>query len=79
MRIGEWQMPRVGAGDVLVSVGATGICAGDMYLYNGVNPYATYPVIGSHRVWLWDAPHVFAALERDPALAHEGVLVGLES
>lgn len=50
MRIGEWETPQPKAGEVRVSVGATGICAGDMYLYRGVNPYATYPVIGGHEI-----------------------------
>lgn len=50
MRVGEWATPRVGAGEVLVEVGATGICAGDMYIYKGINPYAEYPVIGGHEI-----------------------------
>jgi 2-desacetyl-2-hydroxyethyl bacteriochlorophyllide A dehydrogenase len=50
MRVGEWETPRPGPGEVLVSVGAAGICAGDMYLYNGTNPYASYPVIGGHEI-----------------------------
>jgi threonine dehydrogenase-like Zn-dependent dehydrogenase len=37
-------------GEVLVSVAATGICAGDMYIYRGTNPYARYPVIGGHEI-----------------------------
>src|SRR5262245_8909796 len=50
MRVGDWETPRAGAGEVLVSVGATGICAGDMYIYRGTNPYAKYPVIGGHEI-----------------------------
>jgi threonine dehydrogenase-like Zn-dependent dehydrogenase len=50
MRVGDWATPRPGAGEALVSVGATGICAGDMYIYRGDNPYATYPVIGGHEI-----------------------------
>jgi L-gulonate 5-dehydrogenase len=50
MRVGEREMPSVGPGDVLVSVGAAGICVGDMYIYRGVNPYASYPVIGGHEI-----------------------------
>ena len=49
-RVGEWEMPRVGPEEVRVEVGAAGICAGDMYLYLGKNPYANYPVIGGHEV-----------------------------
>jgi L-gulonate 5-dehydrogenase len=50
MRVGEWATPQVGTGEVLVAVGATGICAGDLYLYKGINPYAVYPVIGGHEI-----------------------------
>lgn len=50
LRVGEWATPQPGPGEVAVSVGATGICAGDMYLYKGTNPYASYPVIGGHEI-----------------------------
>jgi L-gulonate 5-dehydrogenase len=50
MRIGESTTPRPRPGEVLVSVSATGICAGDLYIYAGVNPYATYPVIAGHEI-----------------------------
>jgi threonine dehydrogenase-like Zn-dependent dehydrogenase len=50
MRIGEWQTPAAKPGEVVVSVGAVGICAGDMYMYKGVNPYAAYPVVGGHEI-----------------------------
>jgi 2-desacetyl-2-hydroxyethyl bacteriochlorophyllide A dehydrogenase len=50
VRIGEWETPRPGPEEVRIAVGAAGICAGDLYLYLGKNPYATYPVIGGHEV-----------------------------
>jgi threonine dehydrogenase-like Zn-dependent dehydrogenase len=50
VRVGEWETPRPAAGEVLVSVGATGISAGDMYIYLGTNAYAKYPVIGGHEI-----------------------------
>lgn len=50
LRIGELETPRPGPGEVLVSVGAAGICAGDMYIYQGKNPYALYPQIAGHEV-----------------------------
>ena len=50
MRVGEWVTPQLGTSEVLVAVGATGICAGDIYLYKGINPYAVYPVIGGHEI-----------------------------
>jgi L-gulonate 5-dehydrogenase len=50
MHIGEWNAPTPQAGEVVVRVSATGICAGDMYIYKGSNPYAKYPVIGGHEI-----------------------------
>lgn len=50
MHVGEWKQPQPGPGEVLVSVKAAGICAGDMYIFQGRNPYAAYPVIGGHEI-----------------------------
>jgi L-gulonate 5-dehydrogenase len=50
MHVGEWATPEPGPGEVLVSVGATGVCAGDLYIYLGKNPYAQYPIIGGHEI-----------------------------
>jgi L-gulonate 5-dehydrogenase len=50
MEVGSWDTPRPGVGEVLVSVGAAGICAGDMYFYLGKNPYAVYPQICGHEI-----------------------------
>lgn len=50
MHVGEWLTPQFGPNEVLVSVKAAGICAGDMYIYQGKNPYASYPVIGGHEI-----------------------------
>lgn len=36
--------------EVIVRVGAIGICAGDLYIYQGKNPYVVYPVIGGHEI-----------------------------
>ena len=47
---GEWADPVCGPRDVLLRPLATGICAGDLYLYEGKNPYAQYPLIGGHEV-----------------------------
>lgn len=38
------------AGEALVEVRATGLCAGDLYIYLGKNPYATYPRVGGHEI-----------------------------
>lgn len=50
MHVGECQRPVLGPADVLVAVRATGICAGDLYIYQGKNPYAAYPIIGGHEI-----------------------------
>jgi L-gulonate 5-dehydrogenase len=50
MTIGRLPVGKPGAGQVLVKVSAAGICAGDMYIYQGKNPYASYPVVGGHEV-----------------------------
>jgi threonine dehydrogenase-like Zn-dependent dehydrogenase len=50
MTLGEWRTPQPGPGEVLVSVAAAGICAGDMYFYLGKNPYAVYPQVCGHEV-----------------------------
>lgn len=50
MTVGEWDTPQPGPGEILVSPRATGICAGDMYIYQGKNPYAAYPAIGGHEI-----------------------------
>lgn len=50
MAVGAWETPRPGPGEVSVSVGATGVCAGDMYIYLGTNPYTTYPQVGGHEI-----------------------------
>jgi L-gulonate 5-dehydrogenase len=50
MHVGDWKMPTPGPDEVLVSVKAAGICAGDMYIFQGKNPYAKYPIIGGHEI-----------------------------
>ncbi|MGH9846929.1 MAG: zinc-binding alcohol dehydrogenase family protein [Blastocatellia bacterium] len=50
MRVAEWQTPRPAAGEALVSVAACGICAGDLHIYHGRNPYASYPQICGHEI-----------------------------
>jgi 2-desacetyl-2-hydroxyethyl bacteriochlorophyllide A dehydrogenase len=50
LEVGSWEMPRPGPGEALVSVAATGICAGDMYVYTGKNPYVVYPQICGHEI-----------------------------
>ena len=50
IRMTEAQKPRPRAGEVLVQVKAAGLCAGDLYIYTGKNPYVTYPRIGCHEI-----------------------------
>jgi 2-desacetyl-2-hydroxyethyl bacteriochlorophyllide A dehydrogenase len=50
MHVGAWEVPAPKADEVVVRVQATGICAGDMYIYQGRNPYAQYPIIGGHEI-----------------------------
>src|SRR6185436_16430391 len=50
MRVGDWKAPEPGPDEVLVRVRAAGICAGDMYIYQGKNPYADYPRIAGHEI-----------------------------
>jgi L-gulonate 5-dehydrogenase len=42
--------PTPGPGEVLVRPVATGLCAGDLYIYTGKNPYVSYPRIGCHEI-----------------------------
>ena len=50
VRAGAWETPKPGPGEVLVSVQAAGVCAGDLYFYLGKNPYAVYPQICGHEI-----------------------------
>src|SRR5690349_6258830 len=50
MEVGTWETPEPGPGEVRVSVGAIGICTGDMYFYLGRNPYAVYPQVCGHEI-----------------------------
>lgn len=50
MDVADWKTPEPGPGEVLVEVGAAGVCAGDMYFYLGRNPYGRYPQICGHEI-----------------------------
>jgi L-gulonate 5-dehydrogenase len=50
MHIDERETPAPGPGEVQVAVSAAGICAGDMYIYQGKNPYVIYPSVAGHEV-----------------------------
>lgn len=50
MQFVDMEPPVPAEGEVLLRVEAAGICAGDLYIYRGKNPYATYPRIGGHEI-----------------------------
>jgi len=50
MQLGFRQLPQPGPGEVRVSVRVAGICASDMYIYLGTNPYANYPIVAGHEI-----------------------------
>ena len=50
IRVGDWETPKPGPGEVLINTRATGVCAGDLYIYQGKNPYAVYPQVAGHEV-----------------------------
>lgn len=50
IRMADVARPGPGAGEVLVKVKAAGLCAGDLYIYTGKNPYVSYPRIGCHEI-----------------------------
>jgi L-gulonate 5-dehydrogenase len=56
IRMVDAPKPAPGPGEVLVQVSAAGLCAGDLYIYTGKNPYVNYPRIGCHEI----AGHVVA-------------------
>lgn len=39
-----------GPGEVEVRAKAAGLCAGDLYIYLGKNPYVTFPRVGGHEI-----------------------------
>jgi L-gulonate 5-dehydrogenase len=44
------ERPQPGRGEALIRVEATGLCAGDLYIYLGKNPYVSYPRVGGHEI-----------------------------
>jgi L-gulonate 5-dehydrogenase len=50
IRVADVAKPAPGPGEVLVKVKAAGLCAGDLYIYTGKNPYVSYPRIGCHEI-----------------------------
>jgi len=50
IRMADAPRPVPAAGEALVAVKAAGLCAGDLYIYTGKNPYVVYPRIGCHEI-----------------------------
>ncbi len=50
IRLGEAPKPEPKPGEALIAVRAAGLCAGDLYIYTGKNPYVSYPRIGCHEI-----------------------------
>ena len=50
LAIQEREIPVPKVGEALVRVDAAGLCAGDLYIYLGKNPYVSYPRIGGHEI-----------------------------
>ncbi|MBA3325776.1 MAG: alcohol dehydrogenase catalytic domain-containing protein [Rhodobacteraceae bacterium] len=50
LRMANAARPEPGPGEALVRVTAAGLCAGDLYIYTGKNPYVSYPRIGCHEI-----------------------------
>lgn len=50
LRVADTPQIPAGDNDVVVRTAASGICAGDLYIYQGRNPYVTYPAVGGHEI-----------------------------
>jgi L-gulonate 5-dehydrogenase len=50
IEVTERAVAELAPGEVRVAVQAAGICAGDMYIYLGKNPYVIYPQVGGHEI-----------------------------
>lgn len=50
MRVGEMTTPTPRENEVLIKIAAAGVCAGDLYIYVGKNPYAIYPCVAGHEM-----------------------------
>mgnify|MGYP001187789876 CR=1 FL=1 len=50
LKLFDRERPEPKPGEALVRVDAAGLCAGDLYIYLGKNPYVSYPRIGGHEI-----------------------------
>jgi L-gulonate 5-dehydrogenase len=72
IHLADLPRPQPKPGEALVRMRAAGVCAGDLYIYRGVNPYVSYPRVGGHEI-----AGTVAALGQDtagPAIGSEVVI-----
>lgn len=50
MHVADWPETPLAPGEVRVRVAAAGICAGDLAIFTGKNPYARLPVVAGHEL-----------------------------
>lgn len=50
IHLADIDRPEPGSGEARISVCAAGVCAGDLYIYLGKNPYVSYPRVGGHEI-----------------------------
>jgi L-gulonate 5-dehydrogenase len=50
IHLAELPRPEPRRGEALVRMRAAGVCAGDVYIYRGTNPYVSYPRVGGHEI-----------------------------
>jgi L-gulonate 5-dehydrogenase len=50
LNLQQKSLPLPGQGETRIKVEAAGLCAGDLYIYLGKNPYVSYPRVGGHEI-----------------------------
>jgi L-gulonate 5-dehydrogenase len=50
IHLADLPRPEPRTGEALVQMRAAGVCAGDLYIYRGTNPYVSYPRVGGHEI-----------------------------
>jgi L-gulonate 5-dehydrogenase len=73
IHLDERAIPEPGQGEALIEMRAAGVCAGDLYIYLGSNPYVSYPRIGGHEI-----AGIVAKLGPDTSGPGVGSLVAVE-
>jgi L-gulonate 5-dehydrogenase len=50
LRVGEGSQPTADKNEIVVRVAVAGVCAGDLLIYRGNNPYVSYPIVAGHEM-----------------------------